>query len=174
MADKPNDSSDEHTFDSVSALMRYEADELDEAETIDLFQHLVDSGLAWKLQGHYGRRARDLIAAGRIHMPDGGTRAASCADQVSKTRRRIRFPLGQTVITSHAAHRLNAADIAQGLARHANGDWGNVCPEDAQANDDGLEHGERLCSVYGEGNGRFWIITESDRSVTTILLPEDY
>ncbi|MDB5346024.1 MAG: hypothetical protein JWP89_4401 [Schlesneria sp.] len=86
----------------------------------------------------------------------------------------LRFATGQVVITTNAAGRLSPAEINQGFARHISGDWGNVCSDDAQANVDALEHGDRLLSAYGEGDHRFWIITESDRSVTTILLPEDY
>ncbi len=87
---------------------------------------------------------------------------------------RLRFTTGQVVITSNAADRLTHEEIYRGFARHVAGDWGNVPPEDARANEDALEHGDRLLSAYGEGDRRFWIITESDRSVTTILLPEDY
>lgn len=87
---------------------------------------------------------------------------------------RIRFATGQIVITSNAADRLTCDEINRGLARHIAGDWGSVPPDDAAANEDALEHGDRLLSAYGEGDRRFWIITESDRSVTTILLPEDY
>jgi hypothetical protein len=84
------------------------------------------------------------------------------------------FPLGQIVITANAQARLDPADVQQGLSRHAGTDWGEVCPEDAQLNEDALKHGDRLMSVYGEGQKRFWIITEWDRSVTTVLMPEDY
>ena len=85
-----------------------------------------------------------------------------------------KFPLGQIVITRHALDQLDAAAINDGLQRHARQDWGLVCPEDAALNDDALQSGDRLLSVYGEGAQRFWIITEADRSVTTILLPDDY
>ena len=67
-----------------------------------------------------------------------------------------------------------SAEIADGLARHAAGDWGNVCYDDALANEEGLIEGFRLLSAYGQGDRRFWIITEHDRSVTTILMPSDY
>lgn len=51
-------------YDEVGAMMAYEDGELDEVETIELFQHLIDSGLVWNLQGSYGRMARELIEKG--------------------------------------------------------------------------------------------------------------
>jgi hypothetical protein len=84
------------------------------------------------------------------------------------------FPLGEIVITTNAHTTLPPDEIADGLRRHAKGDWGAIPREDAEQNELGLEQGFRLFSAYGEGRHRFWIITESDRSVTTILLPEDY
>lgn len=53
---------------TVSDIIAYENGELDEEETLDLFQSLVDSGLAWRLQGHYGRTAKALIDAGLIYV----------------------------------------------------------------------------------------------------------
>lgn len=53
--------------DLVTTIVAYESGELDEQDTIDLFQSLIDSGMAWKLQGHYGRTAADLIEAGLCH-----------------------------------------------------------------------------------------------------------
>ena len=61
------------------------------------------------------------------------------------------------------------------LARHAVGDWGDVCEEDWQENEFSLNRHLRLLSVYHLHNGtKIWIITEADRSATTILLPEEY
>jgi len=85
-----------------------------------------------------------------------------------------KFPLGQVVMTSNAAARLPAEDIQQALTRHAAGDWGEVCEEDRQENELSLKKGFRLLSVYRSGETKFWIITEADRSVTTVLMPEDY
>jgi hypothetical protein len=87
---------------------------------------------------------------------------------------RPKFPLGQIVITANAQARLDPADVQQGLSRHARGDWGDIPPEDGELNQFGLKHGERLFSAYGVGGNRFWIITERDRSVTTVLMPGDY
>lgn len=86
----------------------------------------------------------------------------------------LRVPLGELVITANASLRLSTEEVLTALRRHACGDWGDLCPEDAMANDDALHQGGRLLSAYGDGQFRFWIITEADRSVTTILLPEDY
>jgi hypothetical protein len=86
----------------------------------------------------------------------------------------VLFPLGETVITANASLQLNTEEVLSALQRHASGDWGDLCPEDMQTNDDALRYGGRLFSAYGSGSHRFWVITESDRSVTTVLLPEDY
>ena len=91
-----------------------------------------------------------------------------------RTERRPKFPLGQMLITANASGRLDQAAVHEGLRRHASGDWGDIPPEDAGQNEFGLKHGERLFSAYGKGENRFWIITERDRSVTTVLMPEDY
>jgi hypothetical protein len=69
-----------------------------------------------------------------------------------------RFPLGQLLITRAAAGRLA----------------GDLSAEDAAENELSLREGFRLLSAYGQGDRRFWIITEADRSVTTVLLAEDY
>ena len=85
------------------------------------------------------------------------------------------FSLGRTVITRGALDAIEGEDVHASIARHASGDWGDVCPEDKQANDDALKVGARLLSAYHTGSGqKFWIITEADRSATTVLLPEEY
>jgi hypothetical protein len=85
-----------------------------------------------------------------------------------------RFPLGQVAVTANASVRLATEEVLTALRRHASGDWGDLTPEDTLANDTAVRHGGRLLSAYGQGASRFWIITEADRSVTTVLLPEDY
>jgi len=86
----------------------------------------------------------------------------------------IHFPLGEVLITANASLRLTTEEVLSALRRHASGDWGDLCPEDTLANEDALHQGGRLLSAYGQGDHRFWIITEADRSVTTVLLPDDY
>ena len=85
-----------------------------------------------------------------------------------------RFPLGRIVITANAAQHIDTVAVNDALRRHAAGDWGDICSEDACENEHSLKEGFRLHSVYGKGERRFWIITEADRSVTTILMPDDY
>lgn len=83
--------------------------------------------------------------------------------------------LGTLVITKNAKETLNELDVLKALSRYIDYDWGEVNKEDKQANDNALKRGERILGVYSDRNGnKFWIITEADRSVTTILLPEDY
>lgn len=60
------------TMPDIDALMRYEQDDMPDEEIIDLFQDLVDTGYAWKLQGHYGRTAMALIEQGYVVPPDTG------------------------------------------------------------------------------------------------------
>lgn len=85
------------------------------------------------------------------------------------------FPLGKLAMTLNVKQAISILDMNTALNRHANCDWGDVCKEDWNTNNEALESSNRLLSVYHASNGtRFWIITEWDRSVTTILLPEDY
>ena len=85
-----------------------------------------------------------------------------------------RFSLGNVVITSNAASQLDIKEVAHSIRCHVRGDWGDVCTEDAASNDEALVTGDRIVSVYGDGEKKFHIITEADRSVTTVLMPEDY
>jgi hypothetical protein len=86
--------------------------------------------------------------------------------------------LGQVVATPGALETLACAgvDALTLLARHVTGDWGELDKEDRAANDRAWESGEdRILSAYNlPGDWRIWIITEWDRSVTTLLLPEEY
>jgi hypothetical protein len=105
-------------------------------------------------------------------------------DTPSKTPR---FALGQLYVTPGAQAALERYQVNPLLllGRHMAGDWGEVCPEDAQTNEEALQIGGRLFSVYvlpvpdgGDSAAwapiKIWIITEADRSVTTLLLPAEY
>ncbi|MCY1533314.1 hypothetical protein D9M68_686360 [compost metagenome] len=109
----------------------------------------------------------------------------------------LRFALGRVVATPGALaliHTSNSNPFAL-LAKHVTGDWGDIDPEDVQTNEDAVAHGLRVLSVYrlplqvavekgaaqtqpsqdvDEHDNRIWLITEADRSVTTLLLPEEY
>jgi len=95
-------------------------------------------------------------------------------------RRRLikpRFSLGRVLAIPGALEALAEAEQQpdEFVSRHVAGDWGDVCPEDAQENELSLQHGFRLLSAYTLSTGhKLWIITEADRSATTLLLPEEY
>lgn len=86
-----------------------------------------------------------------------------------------KFRLGKIVSTPNALSQLTQEDILMSIQRHQAGDWGDVDTHDRTANERALVEGTRLWSVYHAGNGvKFWLITEADRSATTVLMPEDY
>jgi hypothetical protein len=85
------------------------------------------------------------------------------------------FPLGRLFSTANAARQLPPEEVMMCMARHSQCDWGDVDKHDRRANDQALVEGTRLFSVYHtSARQKFWIITEADRSMTTVLLPEDY
>lgn len=88
-----------------------------------------------------------------------------------------RFRLGHIVVTAgvDALVQSGALNPVPYLLRHAVGDWGDVCEEDRRTNDNALKQGDRLLSSYQiTPTVTLWIITEWDRSVTTLLLPSEY
>ena len=95
------------------------------------------------------------------------------------------FNLGQVVATPGALQIIteHQIDYVRLLARHVSGDWGVVSPDDKQANDNAAKFGLRIISAYpidytkplkGHGDNCIWVLTEADRSATTILLPDEY
>ncbi len=88
----------------------------------------------------------------------------------------VPLPLGQVVATPGALKLLLEAgeDPFDYLARHSSGDWGELCAFDRRQNEIALREGLRVFRSYETRAGRVWVITEADRSVTTILLPEEY
>ncbi len=86
-----------------------------------------------------------------------------------------KFPLGTVVATPEALRQITRPEIMDALKRHHARDWGILCDADKKANEEGLKYGARLLSKYESQSGvTFWIITEADRSATSILLPEEY
>lgn len=87
----------------------------------------------------------------------------------------MKFPIGRLLATPGVLEAVSAPDISLALQRHLLCDWGDICQEDKHHNDRALIDGERLLSAYHTPEGvKFWIITEADRSATTVLLPEEY
>lgn len=91
--------------------------------------------------------------------------------------RKPRFDLGRPAITPAAQTALDATEISAAslLTRHLHGDWGDLSVEDQVANELAALSGKRILSSYPlRGDERVWVITEADRSATTILSPDDY
>lgn len=86
-----------------------------------------------------------------------------------------RFEVGQVVITQGAASEVCSDEVFRGLVRHMSEDWGELGEFDWKQNDAAVEYGGRIFSRYiSDEDITFWIITECDRTVTTILLPAEY
>ncbi len=91
--------------------------------------------------------------------------------------KRARFALGQIVATPGALKLIAYSQIDPWalIDRHVTGDWGDLDDDDKRENDDSLRHGFRLLSAYRTAHGeRLWVVTEADRSATTLLLPAEY
>lgn len=84
------------------------------------------------------------------------------------------FPLGQVVATPGAVAATTDEERTTFLYRHQIGSWEETCREDRMENTLALFHGLRILTVHSASGGKVWIITEADRSVTTILTPEEY
>ncbi len=86
------------------------------------------------------------------------------------------FSLGRLVMTRGIKSLIGTQEylLSPFLNKHSKGEWGNICEEDKEANNDALLHGGSLLSSYTYENTEIWIITEYDRSVTTVLLPDEY
>lgn len=82
--------------------------------------------------------------------------------------------IGATATLVHALGDSANAKIGAMLDRHFSGDWGDTCPEDSKANEYALKMGERILSIYHEDDFKVYVITEWDRSVTTVMLASDY
>lgn len=86
-----------------------------------------------------------------------------------------KFVLGQLLSTSGVVGSIDLADVQAAVQRHAAGDWGDLSEEDRQSNEIALAEREQLFSVYRDRKGtKFYVITESNRKTTTVLLPEEY
>lgn len=92
----------------------------------------------------------------------------------------VRFNLGQVVMTCGVDNEIQRSKefadfVAKSFIRHCSGDWGELCEEDNQLNELALKNGDdRLFSRYENGDKSIYIITEWDRSYTTILFPNEY
>ena len=101
---------------------------------------------------------------------------APAAQTERRQTRPVHLPLGHVVATPGALDVVRAygLDVVGLLHRHRAGDWGAVSDHDARANDLAVDGGTRVLSAYETAGGRLWIITEADRSATTVLLPSEY
>ncbi|WP_300688783.1 hypothetical protein [uncultured Oscillibacter sp.] len=84
------------------------------------------------------------------------------------------FAPGRLLMTANAANVIPKPQMLDAVRRHLSCDWGDVSDRDKAMNDQALKHGGRLVSAYRSNGRKFLIITEEDRSATTIMLAEDY
>lgn len=85
------------------------------------------------------------------------------------------FKPGKLVATPGVLKAIPGVELTNALTRHLRGDWGDACDEDRASNDRAIKSGDRIFSVYHSKSGvKFWVITDRDRSATTILLPSEY
>lgn len=84
------------------------------------------------------------------------------------------FQLGKIVATQGVNESIPTDAIVAAIKRHVQGDWGDVCKEDAETNNHALKHGFRILSAYAHEGTKFWVLTEHSRILTTILLPDEY
>ena len=90
-----------------------------------------------------------------------------------------KFSLGKLVMTSAVHEKMNsdidfAIGVLESFERYRSCDWGDRCSEDKAENEKSLRNGERIFALYNIGNEKIYIITEWDRSVTTILFSHEY
>lgn len=87
----------------------------------------------------------------------------------------IELTLGKIVVTPGALESVDPGDVMRALTKHHRGDWGELGKDDWAANNLALDEGLRILSAYRDQKGtKFWVITEADRSATTVLLPDEY
>ena len=85
------------------------------------------------------------------------------------------FPLGNIYHTPGVEEAIPSEDVMQALARHQSGDWGDLSAHDRAENEFSLGYPLRILSAYRAQTGeKFWVMTEADRSATTVLLPSEY
>jgi hypothetical protein len=123
--------------------------------------------------GHFARRVREgaqgsrhvRFSLGQLYATPGALSALATAWNIGKPYSVQR--------ASESEDRMSL--VLPYVRRHAWGDWGDVGPEDAQANERALHEGSRVFSAYALATGkRLWVITEADRTSTTVLLPDEY
>lgn len=115
-------------------------------------------------------------AATPADLPRVWYEATACATQMPRVfnASRLKFEPGKILMTPGVKANFTDDFVHKCLNRHLAGDWGDVCPDDATANDEALQYANRIISAYNSNGSKLYIITEADRSATTCLLPSEY
>lgn len=87
---------------------------------------------------------------------------------------KTKFELGRLLSTATVAAEIPAYDLAQVISRHRVGDWGQIDEDDFRANDRAVIEGKRILSVYTFGGKKLYVLTEADRSMTTVMFANEY
>jgi len=144
-----------------------------------LYPHVPKSKLGSFICGQCGKRFHSMEELNK-HLARYHPEANSSITRLAMTSTSKGFPLGQLVFTRGvndliAENKEFALFVLTSLQRHARGDWGDLSEEDKKENEYSLNRHLRLLSAYERPPlPKIWIITEADRSVTTVLFPEEY
>lgn len=153
----------------LAELAGFSEDDTETAIIREVMLHISENALPTPGFERVQQKVQQVIAAAELDAAAANTRRGKPMTETTPTPL---FPLGRIVATPGAL--ALGLDFSRYLGMHQRGYWGDVDQEDWQENDLSVKQGYRILSAYETPGGKIWILTEADRSVTTVLLPDEY